>query len=173
MDNAPKPDLNDIRSYPILVQLRENAESLGIPDFQLKNLRSALEYALAQPEGEVRELLLRVLHSALMDKQQRRRLSDEVSGLKEQLKAESPALAEVSESGQRLQCWTKLLRRKYEEAVEAERKKGVDVWSTAWAWYGHELYCYTDAMSHEVRKLERSYVPPVEPEAKDAVHPDI
>lgn len=145
---------HDPRSHEELCKLLDDPDSLGLPAHLLKAPREGLQHALTLPEGETRLLLLRLLNTDLRRIRTYRSLYADVNQLSAQLKAERPDTATLREGTQRLRAWIKLLREKLKKAGDTERAKGVDTWATSWAWFEHELYCYTDAMLAQLYKLD-------------------
>lgn len=153
-DTAEKPNPNDPRSHERLRLLLDDTEALGLGKHALSDTRVLLEHALTLPEGATREVLLRHLNMGLFGQQRRKELYESNQKLSEQLKTEKPDLAELNLLLSPFATWVKLLRDKFRQVYEVESKKGQDLWKTAWPWYEHELYCYTDAMQHQIKKIE-------------------
>lgn len=154
MTDVAAPNPQDPRAHEELRKLLDDPASLELPSHLLKSPQEGLQHALTLPEGETRLLLLRLLNTDLRRLRAYRAVSSEATQLREQLRAERPDTEELRRGTQLMRAWIKLLREKLKQTGDAEKAKGVDLWATSWCWFEHELYCYTDAMLDQLRKLD-------------------
>ena len=101
--------------------------------------------ACTLPPGEHRECLLRALNSAVNAAQARARQHRELEVLHQELKAKSPAVAELHELASFVSSQFTTLRTKFSKGVDADKARGLDVWKTALPWYEHEL-CVSESV---------------------------
>jgi hypothetical protein len=125
------------------------------PPFTEKEFLPLLAHAQSLPSGEAREQLLRHLDRSLTRLKRIRDLYDSNNLLSAQLKAEKPNVSEMNYLLSALPTWVKLLRTKFSEVADQEKAKGFNLWKSAWPWYEHELYCYTDAMLSQLQKIKQ------------------
>ena len=152
-------DRDAAENYYRLDELLDGRLDKTLNSFVRKKYLRALEVALTLEPGPGRQAMLLALSAGVSSQVRNHELLDANEQLTELLRRDKPELAELDALSHKVQAYLGIIHKKFDQAWDADKKSGHDMGKTAFAWFEHEMICFTDAIRATLRETLRK-VPP-------------